>query len=457
MLIQSETGERTVVIDTKEQVAFCVATWEILKDNVPIVCVCIGTGDVVQMYTLPIIPHGEGPDGGGAAFGKDEARLVSEVNVGKDYGTNALGLSPLKDAIMVGCENGSLCLLKWNVQSMNLETTDIELKGHIKAVCKVEFHPNQPNILVSSAKDGTCRIWNLALPPSEACFDLMKCHIYDGANPPKDQKLLNPKPGQAVVKGCAFGDLEGRVVYTLQSGRKPDKTNRKKGAFLSVWKMVRRIMEVPLEEEPPAGHQEGPPTKQNQQQQQQPPPRQRKEVFVFEEQLRLPVSNYPASAFSLSGDFSTIAIGDTDGCITLLSTKNFKPIKYWRNVHDLPVTCISARPLPMDLAGEAQFGVQVDAVSCSADNQMVFLTKQRKSTLKPVKSNGSRSTGSWFGFWFWFNLLFLALVAYVANVSYHVCRYEIENGPDLQEIKECVLHTVLWAPSNRPGIESVPY
>jgi WD40 repeat protein len=398
------------------------------------------------------------------AVGIDEAILVSDVNLGKGYGTNSLALSPLNDAVLVGCENGSLRILKWDGTNLKLQITNLEFKGHIKAVCKVEFHPNQPNIVLSSAKDGTCRLWNLQMKPDEACVDVLKCQIYDAKKPPTDQKLLNPKPGQNVVKGCAFGDLEGRIVYTIQSGRKPDKTFKKKGAFLSVWKLVRRVVPVvPLVDEEPAdanGHGNGngaPPSNQHQ------PPQQKREVFQFEEQMRIPVSNYPASAFALSGDFSTIVIGDTDGCVTLLSTTTFKPVKYWAQVHDLPVTCISARPLPMDLAGERNFGVKVDAVSCSADNQMVFLTKQKRSTLKPVKTRsgggGGKSGSSFFGmlFSFWNILLLLALIVFIAKVSHQVCRHEFENGHDLQEIKECVLHTVLWAPATRPGVESVPY
>ena len=424
---------RTVSIDTKEMVAFCVAIREVVENNVSIFWICIGTGDLVQMYTLNVIPCEGIPD---------EAQLVSEVNVGKGYGTNSLAFSPLNDALVVGCENGNLCLVKWNGKDLKLKKTDLEYMGHTKAVCKVEFHPTQPNIVISSAKDGTCRLWNLQLLPNEACVDQMTCSIYDAAHPPKDQKLLNPKPGQNVVKGCAFGDFEGRVVYSIQSGRKPDKTGKKRGSFLSVWKLVRRVVPLVDEKTPVSAPKERSGRKEPNMQ----------EVLKFEEQLRVPVSNYPASAFSLSGDLSTIAIGDTDGSITLLSTTTFKPVKHWANVHDLPVTCIAARPLPVGLAGEQKYGVTVDAVSCSADNQMVFLTKQKRSTLKTSKTSDSGS--SLFRFWFF---LVLIVFAYIGKVSYDVCLYEFESGHDFKVAKECVVHTVLWASSNRPGVESVPF
>ena len=87
---------------------------------------------------------------------------------------------------------------------------------------------------------------------------------------------------------------------------------------------------------------------------------------------------------SLSGDFSTLVIGNTDGTISLLSTETFNVIKTWEALHDLPVMCLAARPLPLplELPGEDGMGIQVDAISASANNKMALITRQQRSSLK---------------------------------------------------------------------------
>eukprot|EP00553_Chaetoceros_curvisetus_P012608 CAMPEP_0204637930 /NCGR_PEP_ID=MMETSP0717-20131115/37822_1 /ASSEMBLY_ACC=CAM_ASM_000666 /TAXON_ID=230516 /ORGANISM="Chaetoceros curvisetus" /LENGTH=316 /DNA_ID=CAMNT_0051657485 /DNA_START=93 /DNA_END=1039 /DNA_ORIENTATION=- len=314
--------------------------------------------------------------------------------------------------------------------SMNV---DFELEGHIKAVCSCSFHPTNPGVLISSAKDGTCRLWNLGMEGDDKCMKVLDCKIYDPKGPkPTKQNILNPKPGQLLVRGCAFGDLGGNVIYTIQSGRKG-------GAFLSVWKMLRRM--VPGEMEINPQNPNGPPRP--------------KVVFELAETLRLKVSEFPVSAMSLSGDFSTLALGDTNGSITLLSTLNdkFKRIKFWECAHDLPVTVIAARPLPLPLNGEELTGVAVDAISASADNKLCFVTKQKRSTLKKkkekAKSGQKRYGGGMFSYLI--HLILFVMIVYAIKVSYDVCHEDYTGFHDIEGVKQCVIHTVMWASPDRPG------
>jgi hypothetical protein len=185
-------------------------------------------------------------------------------------------------------------------------------------------------------------------------------------------------------------------------------------------------------------------------------PPQPKFVFDFEETMRKQVSKYPVSAMSLSGDYSTLALGDTDGSITLLSTEKFKKIKFWECAHDLPVTCIAARPLPVPLAGEELTGVAVDAISASADNKICHVTKQRKSTLKPKrkeKKNAKMRLGAFYPIY----VILFAIMVYAAKVSFDVCHGEFVGMDDIVGVTQCVLHTVLWTASDRPGIAFVPH
>jgi len=360
--------------------------------------------------------------------------------------------------VAVGGENGVVCIC--GIQMGTEQNPDLlvvekimELNGHIKCVCQLTYHPTNPNILLSSAKDGTCRLWDLSIAQNgsggDPCLDTMQCKIYDPNDvvkkKPIPKKILNPAPGQCIVKGCMFADLQGQFVYTVQSGRRGD-------SFLSVW----RITRVPVKEPDGAN---GADANQQQEQQQEQQPKPPKTRLAFQEHNRIKVANYPVSAVSLSGDYSTIALGDTDGTVILLNAETFKKIKHWECVHDLPVTAIASRPLPVALAGEDKTGVAVDAITSSADSKMCFLTKQRKSTLKPVRKRGKKSGSSSGGLSLTF-VIFVLWIIWAIKISYDVCRSDFVGLDSLEEFQnvmlECVVHTVWWAPQDRPGIAFVP-
>jgi WD40 repeat protein len=188
-------------------------------------------------------------------------------------------------------------------------------------------------------------------------------------------------------------------------------------------------------------------------------------VFEFKEIMRKQVSNFPVSAMSLSGDYSTLALGDTNGCITLLSTDTFQKIKFWECVHDLPVTCIAARPLPLALSGEDLTGVRVDVISASADNKLCYLTRQKKSTLakKQKRLQGGvdvtgKSKKRLLTIFYPIHLIVFSMIVYAIKVAFDVCHEDyVESQYDWMTVKQCVLHTVLWATSDRPGIAVIPH
>jgi len=411
---------QTITIDTGVEIGVAL---DILVTQSALIYVAIGISDSVKIYMMDLE--------------ESKAVLAGTIDFEKGAGVNAVAWNADADTIVAGCENGKVCIaaVEFENDTCIKLTKTFELEGHIKAVCSCAFHPRNGGVLMSSAKDGTCRVWNLGIDGEDKCMEVLDCKIYDPKGPKPIEKILNPKPGQCLVRGCAFGDLDGRVIYTIQSGRKG-------GAYLTVWKLVRTP--VPGETEIPPNNPNGPP--------------QPKFVFEFKETTRKKVSKYPVSAMSLSGDYSTLALGDTDGSITLLSTATdkFKKIKFWECAHDLPVTCIAARPLPLPLAGEELTGIAVDAISASADNKICHVTKQRKSTLKPNREERKIVKKS-IGAFYLIYLIVFAVMVYAAKVSFDVCHGEFVGLDATLGVKQCVLHTVLWAASDRAGISFVPH
>lgn len=439
------SGETNIKIDTGDDVGVAVDLYSFLSDkekNTVTLLVAVGIQDSVVIYSIALEDN-DSDNYDGKSIGEDEmnnaATLIGSLDCGKDFLTNTVAFDALGGRISVGGESNAVfvCRLKWQgTTSLNIEK-EFELSGHIKGICKITCHPTNPNILLTSAKDGTCKVWDLKKSEEDKCLDTLECKIYDPNDLAKKKnipkKILNPAPGQCLVKGCAFADLQGQYIYTVQSGRRGN-------AFLSIW----RITRIPIENkvnQPPAG---------------QEPPQFR---IGFQEQKRIKVAEFPISAVSLSGDFEQLALGDTNGTVMLLNTETWRKVKSWEEIHDLPVTCIAARPLPLPLAGEDKTGVAIDAICASADSKMCFLTKQRKSTLKKVRKKraGGRKAGSGISLTF---ILMMIFLAWAIKVSFDVCSDELEGGTSLDDLQhivvDCVIHTVWWASPSRPGVAFVP-
>jgi WD40 repeat protein len=409
--IYIDYDKSTISIDTGEEIVVAIDVFATKRGAF----LAAGVRDSVKVFYIPL---GNDDDG-------QVAREIANLEIANHQGVNAVQWNSNGSAIIAGCENGSVCLISVQFHPQDVTQLDLrvdtELEGHMKAVCSVSFHPTNPGVMISSAKDGTCRVWNMGQSGDDKCMKVLDCKIYDPKNPKPTPQMLNPKLGQCLVRGCAFGDVEGRIIYTIQSGRKG-------GAFLSVWKLVRRVI--------PNSDPNGSPTFS----------------FEFQETERRQVSDYPVSAMSLSGDMKTLSLGDTNGSITLLNTATLQRVKFWESAHDLPVTCIAARPLPLPLAGEELTGISVDGISASADNKLTFVTKQRKSTLKPIKDGKKMRKLHPFGVSYLLHLLICIMVWYTSRVAYDVCK-------DSTDMKKCILNTVIWADarSNRPGVAYMPH
>jgi len=414
--ISTVEGKRVVRIDTGDDVGVGVA----LHQADAFLWVLIAIGDGIRFYVLPVVGEQKlNAEGEEETTQASTANLIAQRTVGEKYGANSVDFSSMGDYFAVGCENGMLSVFSIVSQGSQDNVTImkfVELDGHIKTICTVKFHPKNSMILATSAKDGTCRVWDLL---AKQCLYVLSCKAYDKyKKTPVNPIIRDPKPGQLLVRGCAFGDLDGQTIYTVQSGRRSE-------AFLSIWKLL--PFNTPTEPD--------------------------KLQKLFQEVNRICIAPYPVSAMSLSGDFSTIAFGDTNGTVTLLSTETLKPVKSWVSVHDLPVTCIAARPLPLEFWGENLTGVMVDALSASADNKLLYLTKQYKSTLKTVRVGAVHSRSVYF---YCVSALLILSIAFIVRVSFDACRVDLMEHGDLQLIQKCVVHTVLWAPITRPGVSEVP-
>jgi len=228
-----------------------------------------------------------------------------------------------------------------------------ELKGHEKDVCSVAFRPTShiggkddadtKYLLASSAKDGTCREWEAT---SGKCVAMMACTIPDSEKQQQPKKnaraaMLNK---QVLVRGVAYSPC-GNFLYTIASGRRGK-------AFLGKWQRV---------------------TETQKQQQKQLPP-----FLPWDNSC---VSDVPVSAMSINKDGTVLALGNVEGEVLFIGVEDGNRIKSF-SVHDLPVTCISARPANLQYTSLRSKGKKlvIDAVSVSADNKMSFITLQKERT-----------------------------------------------------------------------------
>lgn len=416
-------------------------------------------GNEIRIYRIPINPDdmpGGDADIGGSSDEQENAKhlLMGSVHVGDGFGCNAVSWSPTSSAIAVGCENGRVRVYMVLPAGGN-SGPSLELKlasdceGHEKAVCSVSYHPRGGAVL-SSAKDGTARIWDVRGDSGVGTeMAQLKCSIEGMGR--KSASPQNRRPPQILVRGCAFGDLEGKVVYTVASGRKGS-------AYLTKWKIMPGDRPQPRTA-PTPGKPPLTPARSKATQSSQQGPR-----LKVTEEARLECHPMPVSAVSLSGDASHLALGGVDGTVTYLNLETMKPTKKWMEIHDLPVTCIAARPTHLPLPGEEEEGINVDVMSASADNRLSKLTLQRRSRRKNRNGSGGGGIaglglgmlGFLFSLWFLFFACLGVFLAILMQLSWETCGDEI-SSKDIIAVKECIWSTVLWAPSDRPGVAFPPH
>jgi WD40 repeat protein len=336
-------------------------------------------GSKVNLYSLP------------------DGNLQQELEIGDNV--NAVVANAMVDRIAVGCESGTVKVYDIIEDYQVKELASYVCEGHGKAVSAVAFAP-RTNWIVSSGKDGTARVWN-----EDQCISVLTCSI-------KDPKEPAPKRAQQVlVRGCGFGDLDGKLVFTVASGRKGK-------AYLSKW-----------------GYDEN----QNQYQ-------------CIE---RTVCSEYPISAMSVSCDATNMALGAVNGTIILWNVEKWRAIRLFPEVHDLPVTCIAARPYEVPLQGEEDSGVKFNALSASADSQMAWLTLQRRGPKSAArKSSAGPPLAEYVNFLVKLALFFW-IFSPVAREMMDTCGGDDVHG--LASKLQCIRDDVLIAPLSRPGIAVPPH
>lgn len=436
---QPSSTSRELGISTGEALCFGVHAFRPYNDPLPMARLLACVGDEILLYGIPLT--------------EGEAVLLARAHVGKGYGANVAAYSPLHTAaeefhhVAVGCENGTTVVYRVHPRRDNPGTTLLELSkvaecaGHAKAVCALAFHPRGTQLL-SSAKDGTARVFDVR---TGAQLGLLKCEVHDPDGPPppplpdpatlktKDPRMMKRAP-QILVRGCGYGDLEGKLIYAVASGKRGP-------AYLHKWRTL-----VPLHQAtaagPPDGGGGGAPA----------------EALSFHQEYRIRCSPVPVSSLSFAPDNTIVALGDVDGSMSLYDLAKQRVVKKFPEVHDLPVTCVASRPVPnlLLLPGEEEVGVSFDAVSASADNRLGRWTLQRKSRLAPPpRSRRERGAVERY-LWELLRVPFLLMALFAAVAmrdTAELCREEFGLNTLVRDAgasaRHCLYREVLWAEESR--------
>jgi WD40 repeat protein len=280
--------------------------------------------------------------------GKDYL-LLGSVTVGTSRGANVSTYTSryvngqIIHLVGVGCEDGTVIVYHMLYHHQQQQPSSscgyefiklVECYGHDKAVCSITFHPRGSHVL-SSAKDGTARIFSVDNggtnnnndndnnTPSKdvAC---LSCEIHDPNGPPPpptpiststDIRMMK-RPPQIIVRGSYFVDLEGKVIYTIASGKRGP-------TYLTKWNVIYDS--------------DGGGSGSN------------NNIIQVELVYRKQCSHVPISSTSLSSDGYILTMGSVEGSILLYSLENNVLLKEYKEVHDMPVTCVASRPIPMEL------------------------------------------------------------------------------------------------------------
>ena len=446
---------REIVISSGEALCFGVYAFKPYNDplNMARLVACIG--DEVLLYGIPLFGKSSQTNNNGEGEGddemkKEEAILLGKANVGKGYGANVSTYTALHqdgkliDCLAVGCENGHVIIFHLHQttsgQQQSYEFIKVtECQGHTKAICAVNFHPRGMQLL-SSGKDGTARVFSTTSGKELA---VLKCEVHDPNGPPpaqpsqgtmktKDPRMMK-RPPQILVRGCAYGDLEGKVMYTIASGKRGP-------AYLTKWRTL-----VPLNKTPGGG---GAPDNE--------------QPLNVNQEYRIQCSPVPISATSLSSDGTMFTMGSVEGSVLLYNLEKQCVVKEFKEVHDLPVTCVATRPVPnvLMLPGELEGGVNFDAVSASADNRLGRWTLQKKSRVKTPSPPKSTRQKSMLEVWLWeilripLLLLFLLVIVAVRDTM-DICKEQFSlteltmGSSGISNAGHCLYREVLWAEESR--------
>lgn len=154
-----------------------------------------------------------------------------------------------------------------------------------------------------------------------------------------------------------------------------------------------------------------------------------------------------------------LIMGSVEGSILLYSLENNVLLKEFKEVHDMPVTCVASRPIPMELMlpGDLQSGVNYTAISASADNKLGLWTIQRKSRLSAPPCP-QRIKGPWevyimellhIPLYILFGLVLIAIrdTCIVCGDKFTLLALLSNDG--LSNAGHCLFREVLWAEEGR--------
>jgi WD40 repeat protein len=383
-------AERT--ISTGDKVGIALQVYKNPTTNKLWMIVALGSD--VYRYSVP-----EGEFDSGLTINTDDSDDTRESCC-------AISINGMADKIAVGCDSGLVMIYPTSDDKFGLgQRPLVTCSGHTNSICAICFSLRGGRVL-TSAKDGYARVWDANNGKS---ISEMLCNCDEKNTPPTP---TNRSPPQILVRGCAFADMDGKVVLTVASARRGK-------AYLAQWL-------------------------------------QEKNEESYKCAIRSECSPNPISAMCMSQDGRLLTLGSVNGSIILWSVLDWVQLKIFSEVHDLPVTCIAARPFDVDLQGENFTGVRVHAKSASADGQMGCLTLQRKAT---KRRDVSSSTGG--GLMHSIHrLLVVTFVLWflspIARETVDKCGY-VYYEQRWSELLRCFVDDVLIAPSTRPGVTSVPH
>jgi hypothetical protein len=314
-------------------------------------------------------------------------------------------------------------------------------QGHIGTVCAVHFANTCPDRFVSSAKDGTARVWQIygtiVRPESTLICDCTDPNA-ENDNKKKNKKKSRPmKPGSnpIMVRGCAFAGDNDEIIITVASPRRG-------AAFLTAW-----------HRNPEGGG--------------------------FGVAQRTLVSSVPVSAMAASTSTTTttpsgatttttyVALGTTDGTILIWDINHWTLLRKFDQIHELPVTCVVLRPHCFDTVDggtddDFETTITVHARSASADGKLACLSLQKHVPTKRHPARVVSPTKRLRGMAVLHHLLSTILIVLILSpILQEICWSH--TGCDWNTRKSwwsfivCLVENVVWAPGDRPGLTRPPF
>ena len=328
-------------------------------------------------------------------------------------------VNAMADRLAVGLLSGCICVYA-TADDAFLGASGAPLyvcQGHTKDICDLQFSL-QNHLLVSSARDGTARVWDSRNGQS---LQTLECDVSD-PNAPNNRPSKKPRrgpigPGPITVKASAFLDIPGQNLVTLASGRRGR-------AFLTHW---------------------------------------RRKDAGFTVLRRTPLLPVAASSMSLSQCGELLAAGGCDGTVVLWNIPEWKLLKQFLECHELPVTGIAARPYPVPLQGESEDGIAVHARSASGDSTLARLTLQKRAPRAPREWTPREGGGVCYNLSRLLHRLIqwtvlVILVAPLGRRAVLQCRSPNSSlTVPFRAWTQCIWENVVLAPSSRPGVASPPY